>query len=649
MRFISSLKIGARIYSIVFASILASAAIAGTMYELSVNNVYAMREKNLADVVDLAASQLAALDSRVEAGELTLAAAKTEGIALLSAMRYENGNYLFAFDHDAVVVAHGTKPSRIGENQMGLQDPNGVFFYRDMVDVAQSKGGGIVMYSTARAGTNGGPDTLIPKMSFVRDFPQWGWVIATGSYIEDLQAVIATLRNTALGVFGVGIVLLSLLSWAIARSVTKPIKGLNARMRAMSEGDIAAPIPYTAKADEIGEMAQSVDSFRVGLQRNAELEESAAQARAEQEEARAQAEAARQTQLAQEAAAEKAAHEREAADAAERERLRAQAEAERAENAAQQQAVVEALGRALKQLSQGDLTSTIPTPFTGAYEVIRTDFNAAITSLREALATVISNATSIRSETSQISAASDELAQRTERQAATLEETAAAMNQLVASVQAASKNAGEANAMSKEAHVNASKGSEIATFAVDAMEAIRISSGEISKISSVIEEIAFQTNLLALNAGVEAARAGETGRGFAVVATEVRALAQRSSEAAGEINTLIETAGQHVATGVKYVKETGGALTSILGSIEEISGRVGEIATSASEQASTLVEINSAVTDLDQVTQHNAAMFQDTSAATNALRQEVDGLSEAVAVFALSSNTPAPMAQPAAA
>ncbi|MGO4852558.1 methyl-accepting chemotaxis protein [Phaeovulum sp. W22_SRMD_FR3] len=596
-----------------------------------------MREKNLKDVVDIAVSELSTLNSRVESGEITLDQAKTDAAAFISTLRYDNGNYLFAFDYDAVVVAHGTKPDRVGSSQMDLQDPNGIYIYRDLITVARKDGGGILMYSTGRSGTDGAPDTLIPKMSYGRDFPQWGWIISTGAYVEDVQAVIARLRNFALGVFGAGILLLSLLSIVIARSVTKPIHTLNSRMRAMSDGDIASPIPFIDKADEIGEMAGSVQSFQVGLQRTAELEEANTRARHEKEQARLRSEAERDERLAREAAAERDAQQRAAADAAERERLRLLADAERNDNAEKQQVVVQALGHALKQLSQGDLTSNIATPFSGSYEVIRTDFNAAVASLRDALSTVINNSNSIRTETKQISTASDELARRTERQAATLEETAAAMNELVASVREAAKNANEANVMSKDAQTNAANGSKVATLAVDAMDAIRTSSGEISKISSVIEDIAFQTNLLALNAGVEAARAGESGRGFAVVATEVRALAQRSSEAAKEINDLIEKSGQHVATGVDFVKKTGGALASIQSSIEDISSRVEGIAASAAEQTGALVEINAAVNDLDQVTQRNAAMFEETSAATHALRGEVDALSEAVSMFSLSS------------
>ncbi|QOL80411.1 methyl-accepting chemotaxis protein [Pseudooceanicola spongiae] len=475
-------------------------------------------------------------------------------------------------------------------------------------------------------------------MSYGRDFPQWGWIVSTGAYVEDVQAVISQLRNYALGVFGAGILLLSLLSIAIARSVTQPIHALNLRMRSMSAGDLASPIPVVDWADEIGEMAASVNSFQVGLQRTSELEEADARARSEKEKARLRAEAERDERLAREAAAERDAQLQEAQDAAERERQRLLLEDERNDNAEKQQVVVQALGHALKQLSQGDLTSMILTPFSGSYEVIRTDFNAAVASLRDALSSVVNNSNSIRIETRQINSASDELARRTERQAATLKETASAMNELVGSVRTAAKNANEANAISKDAQTNAANGSKVATLAVDAMDAIRVSSNEISKISSVIEDIAFQTNLLALNAGVEAARAGESGRGFSVVATEVRALAQRSSEAAKEINDLIEKSGQHVATGVDFVKKTGGALSSIQSSIEDISTRVEGIAASAAKQSSSLVEINAAVSDLDQVTQRNAAMFEETSGATHALLGEVDALSEAVSIFNLNGS-----------
>ncbi|MBW4708447.1 HAMP domain-containing protein [Roseobacter sp. YSTF-M11] len=311
------------------------------------------------------------------------------------------------------------------------------------------------------------------------------------------------------------------------------------------------------------------------------------------------------------------------------------AEQERARITAEQRSVVDALGIGLQKLSEGDLTSDITTAFPDDYEKLRADFNAAVAALKDAVSAVMHNSDSIRNETSEITSAADDLSRRTEKQAATLEETAAALDELTSSVRSAAEGADEASSMSTDAQSNAEKGGEVARQAVEAMDAIKTSSQEISKITTVIDDIAFQTNLLALNAGVEAARAGEAGRGFAVVATEVRALAQRSSDAAREINVLISSSGDQVAKGVDLVDKTGSALDAIVTSVSEISKRVSNIAASAREQSAGLNEINTAVNELDHVTQQNAAMFEETTAASHALTSEADALAAAVARFRL--------------
>ncbi|WP_235604624.1 methyl-accepting chemotaxis protein [Sulfitobacter sp. EhC04] len=333
------------------------------------------------------------------------------------------------------------------------------------------------------------------------------------------------------------------------------------------------------------------------------------------------------------------------------------AEAAREESAAEQANVVALLGDALNKLANGDLRADLTSDVPASYEKLRRDFNGTVDSLREAMSAVMHNSDSIRNETAEITSAADDLSRRTEKQAATLEETAAALDELTVSVRSAAEGADDASRMSAEAQKNAQQGGDIARQAVAAMDGIRTSSQEISKITSVIDDIAFQTNLLALNAGVEAARAGEAGRGFAVVATEVRALAQRSSDAAREINALISSSGEQVSQGVDLVDRTGSALAAIVTSVSEISNRVSNIASSAREQSSGLAEINTAVNELDHVTQQNAAMFEETTAASHALTAEADALAAAVARFRLNGETavaavsrpaaaPVPVAQP---
>ena len=284
----------------------------------------------------------------------------------------------------------------------------------------------------------------------------------------------------------------------------------------------------------------------------------------------------------------------------------------------------------LSRLAKGDLEQRIANAFIPELERLRLDFNASLETLAKSMESIAASGQAIRVGTSEISTASDDLSRRTEHQASSLEETTAALREITTTVKKTADGAGHAREVVAEARADAERGGEIVGKAVEMMGKIERSSQQIGQIIGVIDEIAFQTNLLALNAGVEAARAGEAGRGFAVVASEVRALAQRSAQAAKEIKALILTSTTQVGEGVELVADTGKALEQIEGKVGEITGLVAEIATNAHAQATGLQEINTAVNEMDHVTQQNAAMVEETTAAARALAGEADALARMI-------------------
>ena len=298
-----------------------------------------------------------------------------------------------------------------------------------------------------------------------------------------------------------------------------------------------------------------------------------------------------------------------------------------------QEHVVDALRVALHRVSQKDLTTQIDAAFPKEYSALRDDFNLAISTLLTVMETVGANAGNIDSETSEITSAADDLAQRTETQAATLEVTAAALDEITGSVRTAADSTQRAAQLVENAHQMAKQSESVVNDTESAMHGIAKSSSEITNIISVIDNIAFQTNLLTLNAGVEAARAGEAGRGFAVVASEVRALALQSANAAQEITSLISASRSQVDNGVELVGRTGMSLKAIVAAVAEIADLVATLSTSSADQASVLQEINASVAKLDAVTQRNAAMFEETTAASHALRGQAHGLSQKISEF----------------
>lgn len=299
----------------------------------------------------------------------------------------------------------------------------------------------------------------------------------------------------------------------------------------------------------------------------------------------------------------------------------------------EQDRVAAALASSLSRLADGDLTCRITEPFPGKYEPLRRDFNGALSSLAETVTSVTRVVCVIQAGSGEIRTATHDLSRRTEEQAASLAESATALNEITETVKGTARSAARMTGAIGDAHREASEGGAVVDRAVRAMGAIEQSAQEITQIINVIDGIAFQTNLLALNAGVEAARAGDAGKGFAVVANEVRALAQRSAEAAKDIKALIMTSAQQVEEGVGLVGETGSMLGRIVARVGEVNALISSISESTEVQAAGLQQVNVAVSDMDDVTQQNAAMVEQSTAAARSLAGETEELARLMEAF----------------
>ncbi|MDQ0455211.1 methyl-accepting chemotaxis protein [Rhizobium paknamense] len=402
--------------------------------------------------------------------------------------------------------------------------------------------------------------------------------------------------------FALGIsIILALVAMAVSfLHIVRPISAMTRAMHGLAEGDTSVSVPGNGRKDELGAMAAALQVFKDGILRNRALEADAARQREE----------------------------------AEAEKIRVQREADAAAQKKLQDATA-GLASALKRLAAGDLSFELTEPFSEEFEALRVDLNSAVTQLGDVIASVADSAGTIDSGSREVSRSAEDLARRTEQQAASLEETAAALDEITVNVSNAAKRVEEARSVAREANQSAVRSGEVVSHAIETIQRIENSSNQISNIIGVIDEIAFQTNLLALNAGVEAARAGEAGRGFAVVATEVRELAQRSAKAAKEIKQLIGNSTQEVESGVQAVRQTGEALKVIESHVQSINDLMDAITTSSREQSTGLSEVNTAVNQMDQVTQQNSAMVEETSVASSSLANESNRLMQLVSRFTI--------------
>ncbi|TSK04969.1 MAG: HAMP domain-containing protein [Geobacter sp.] len=465
-------------------------------------------------VVDVAYDVIAHNYELYKAGKKTQEQAQTDALAQLSEVRYQGSEYFWVNDLDTKVLMHPIKPEMVGKTQYDNKDPNGKKLYVEFVNVCKEKGEGVVDYMWAKPGSS----APVPKISYVKLMKEWGWVVGSGIYVDNVKAEMDKIRWKIIGGTAGLAALIFVFAWFVARRIKEALDQAIGASRRIASGDLTAHIVVDSN-DETGELLAS-----------------------------------------------------------------------------------------LKEMNEG---------------------------LAHIVGDVRNGAESIATATEEIAAGNADLSQRTEEQASALEETASSMEELTSTVKQNADNAQAANQLAINASGVAVKGGEVINRVVRTMESITDSSKKISDIIGVIDGIAFQTNILALNAAVEAARAGEQGRGFAVVAAEVRSLAQRSAAAAKEIKSLIEDSVSKVQDGSRLVEEAGRTTQDIVTSIKRVTDIMAEISAASIEQSSGIEQVNTAITQMDDVTQQNAALVEEAAAAAESLEEQAQQLVSVVARFTL--------------
>lgn len=469
-------------------------------------------------VVEVAASMIDSIQKEVKAGNITLEDAQKRALMQIKDLRYHGNEYFWVNDLELKMLTHGVNADLVGKNVSDLKDPNGKLFMVEMVKLAKEKEAGVVEYQFAKPGAT----KPVDKISYVKLNKEWGWVICSGIYVDDVKAQVATMRWQILGATLLLALVVFILSWLIARRIKEALDKAISVSEQIAAGDLTVKIEIDSQ-DETGHLLGS-----------------------------------------------------------------------------------------LKEMNEG---------------------------LARIVGEVRTGADSIATATEQISAGNADLSQRTEEQASALEETASSMEELTSTVKQNADNAQQANQLAISASGVAVKGGDVINKVVRTMESITDSSRKISDIIGVIDGIAFQTNILALNAAVEAARAGEQGRGFAVVAAEVRSLAQRSAAAAKEIKTLIEDSVSKVQDGSRLVEEAGHTTQEIVTSIKRVTDIMAEISAASLEQSSGIEQVNTAITQMDDVTQQNAALVEQAAAAAESLEEQALQLVQVVTRFKLEENS----------
>ena len=470
------------------------------------------RKSSVQQAVDAAHNIMVYNQNLVSKGVLSEADAKRNAMEAIKSFRYGQNEYFWIQDMQPRMVMHPIKPELDGKDLSQSKDPTGKFLFNEFVSTVKNGGGGFVYYMWPKPGSK----EDVQKVSYVKGFAAWGWVVGSGVYLDVVNSLV---WGRSIGFLIAALLIVSALIVIcvfIARSITRPMNHAIKIAQSVAAGDLTTVILVENK-NETGQLMQALKDM------NASLLDT------------------------------------------------------------------------VRQVRTG--TDTIATA------------------------------------SSQIAAGNHDLSSRTEMQASSLQQTASSMEELTSTVKQNADNARQANQMAQSASEVAVRGGEVVAHVVDTMGSINTSSKKIVDIISVIDGIAFQTNILALNAAVEAARAGEQGRGFAVVATEVRSLAQRSAAAAKEIKALIDDSVGKVNTGSQLVAQAGSTMEQIVSSIRRVTDIMGEITAASHEQTLGIEQVNQAISQMDGVTQQNAALVEEAAAAAQSLQDQAGSLAQVVSIF----------------
>ncbi len=716
------MKIRTQLLAMAAVALLGLAAVAGiSLHELK-SELLADRQAKTRNLVEVAHSILVRNHELEAAGRIGRDEAQQRAKDAVAALRYDGNEYFWINDMQPRMVMHPFKPELNGNDLSGFEDKTGKKLFVAFVEAVKRDGAGFVSYMWPKPGA----DEPVEKLSYVRGFAPWGWVIGSGIYIDDMEAIFWQRAGVLLTVVGVVVAAIAVISAVIANGIGRPLNAMVAVMSRLAQGE-QAEIPALERRDEIGDIARTLSVIHdagVSAQRiKAALDNAAAAVMVADAEGRVIHANRALSRMFAAAAAELRADlpgfepakligtplarlqrkgetwlarldeghrwesrygERTFAVVATpvvigddqrvgtvlewtelTTELAVQAEVDTIVNAALagdlsgrirvadkhgfMRRLAESMNRLLAVtadaiddavqmldgLAHGDLTRRVERDYAGTFERLKNDANRTAEKLSAIVTRIVETSEQVNAAAEEIAAGSTNLSSRTEQQAANLEETASAMEELASTVRQNAENAQQANQLAGRARGVADQGGGVVAQAVAAMGGIDESSRKISDIIGVIDEIAFQTNLLALNAAVEAARAGDAGKGFAVVAAEVRALAQRSSEASKEIKSLIQASTAQVKTGVGLVNQAGKALDEIVGSIKRVADIVAEIADASAEQATGLDEISTAVASMDDMTQKNATLVEESTAAARSLQLQAAGLRQTMDFFKL--------------